>query len=163
MATQMQIKEKEMLDNASIQANSIIANAQNISSTSKNTVEGALQQMAINLEQNAAKSTSDYLTNYKNFLNQISQKSLEDFQGLAKNFEGDMDAKMKEFRDSLLPALQKELEAYKNKRFIEADKNVNEIVQKVAQKVLNKAISMEDHKNLIIESLEKARRENIFD
>jgi flagellar biosynthesis/type III secretory pathway protein FliH len=74
-----------------------------------------------------------------------------------------MQSQMQNFRDSLLPQMQKELDAYKQQRFSEADKTINKIIQDIAQKVLNKSLSLEDHQNLIIESLEKSRKEGVFE
>jgi hypothetical protein len=42
-----------------------------------------------------------------------------------------MQKQMQEFRATLLPNLQKEINAYKDQRFKEADVMINEIIQKL--------------------------------
>jgi hypothetical protein len=74
-----------------------------------------------------------------------------------------MQKQMQNFRQAYLPTIQKELEEYKNERLKKADKQINSIIQEVAEEVLNKAIPLEDHQKLIIESLEKSRKEGLFE
>ena len=62
----------------------------------------------------------------------------------------------------MLPNMEKEIEAYKQARFKEAEAMVTKIVQKVSQEVLNKAINIEDHEKLVVDALEKAKKEGIF-
>ncbi len=157
------IKERNILDDAAKKANTILSNTQYVSNISKDSLDQALQKMLADIQKEAVVSSNNSLTNYNNFLKQVSEKTLFDFQNNTKRFEADMQKQMQDFRESLLPAIQKELEAYKEQRFKEADKTVNAIIQRVSEKVLNKSISLEDHQKLIIESLEKSRREGVFD
>ena len=157
------IKERKILEDAAKQASTILSNTQYVSSASKELIDKALEKMIVDIQKEAEISSNDSMANYKNFLNQLSGKSLENFQNITKSFEADMEKQMQEFGKSLLPGVQKEIEAYKLQRFSEADKKINKIVQLVSQKVLNKSVSLEDHQKLIIESLEKSRKEGVFD
>ncbi len=69
----------------------------------------------------------------------------------------------KAIQESMLPALQKELEAYKAMRLKETEQTVQRIVQKASQEILNKSLSLDDHQNLVIQSLEKAKKEGVFE
>lgn len=156
-------KERKILEDAAKQANEILSSTQNLSTTSKENLNNALQKMIADIQNEAATSSNDFLSNYKNSLGQISNKSLVDFQNELKKFEADMQVKMQNFRDTLLPGIQKELEAYKNEQFRLADKKVASIIKKVAEQVFNETISLEEHQKLIIDSLEKSRKEGVFD
>jgi F0F1-type ATP synthase membrane subunit b/b' len=156
-------KERNILNEATKKANTILSNTQYVSNISKDSLDQALQKMLSDVQKEAVTSSNEFLTNYKNFLSQVSEKTLLGFQNNAKKFEEDMQKQMQEFRETLLPAIQKELETYKEQRFKEADKTVNAIIQRVSEKVLKKSISFEEHQKLIIESLEKSRKEGIFD
>lgn len=156
-------KERKIIEEATAQARSILSNTQSLSSASKDDLDKALQKMIYDVQNYAATSSNNLLNDYKNYLDKIAEKTLMDFQSNTKRFEDDMQKKMQDFRDTLLPGIQKELDEYKNKRFQEADKVVNEIIKRVTQKVINKSLSPEDHKQLIIDSLEKCRKEGIFD
>ena len=156
-------KERGILDEAAKRANTILSNTQYVSNVSKDALNQALQNMLAGIQKEAANSSSNSLANYNNFLRQITQQTLTDFQNNTKRFEEDMQKQMQSFRESLLPTIQKELDAYKMQRFTEADKKINLIIQRVAEKVLNKSLSTEDHQKLVIESLEKCRKEGVFD
>lgn len=156
-------KERKILEEASNQAKNITANTQAVSSSTKDLVNKALQQMAQDMQKEASTSSSNYLENHKNFLAQISDKSSTEFQNVVKRFEAELEAQMREFRSTTLANIQKELEEYKNKRIKDADVKVNDAIKIVSQKVFNKAISKEDHKNLILEALDKAQKEGVFD
>lgn len=156
-------KERNILDDAAKKANTILSDTQYVSSASRDALNQALQNMVGSIQKEAAATSGNSLTNYKNFLNQIAQQTLTDFQNNTKQFEADMQKQMQEFRNSLLPAVQKELDEYKQQRLRDADNAVNEIIRQVSEKVLNKSISLEDHQKLIIESLEKCRKEGMFD
>jgi F0F1-type ATP synthase membrane subunit b/b' len=156
-------KEREILDDASKQASSILSITQNLSSASKESLDAAMQKMVDDIHKEATNSSEYFLANYKNSLNKISESSAADYQQSVAKFEENMQAKMEEFRNSLLPGVQKELEEYKQKRIQEVDRKVEKIIKEVAEKVFNKSIPFEEHQKLIIESLEKARKEGVFD
>lgn len=156
-------EERKIVQDTSKHATDILTNTQLVSNTSKQSLDTALQKITADIQNQANSSSSDYLTKYKSSLNEVSTKSLTDFQNYLKQFESDMQKQMKDFRSSLLPQIQNELENYKKEKFREADKKVDEVVRKVAEKVLNKTLSSEDHQKLIIDSLERARKEGVFD
>lgn len=156
-------KERKIIEEATAQARTILSDTQNLSTTSKDNLDKALQKMNYDVQNYAATSSNNLLADYKTYLGKIAEKSLLDFQNNTKRFEDDMQNKMQDFRDTLLPGIQKELEEYKNKRFRDADKAIDEIIKKVTEKILNKSLSLEDHQKLIIDSLEKAKKEGVFD
>lgn len=156
-------KERKIIEDATIQARKILSDTQNLNSASKDNLDKALQKMVYDVQNYAANSSNNLLSDYKTYLGKIAEKSLLDFQNNTKRFEDDMQNKMQDFKNTLLPGIQKELEEYKNKRFQEADKVINEIIKKVTEKVLNKSLSLEDHQKLIIDSLDKSKKEGLFD
>lgn len=156
-------KERKIIEDATKQASAILTNTKYVSDSSKATVEQALQKMISTIQQETITSSNDILSKYKNLLVQVSGKSIDNFGLTTKQFEADLQKQMQDFRNSILPGLQKELDAYKLQRFQAADKVIENIIQQVSQKVFSKSIPLEDHKNLILESLEKARKEGVFD
>lgn len=156
-------KERKIIDDATKQASAILSNTKYVSDASKTTVDQALQRMISAIQQDTAQSSNEILTKYKNYLQQTSGKSLENLNLVTKEFETDLQKQLGEFKKTLLPQLQKELEVYKTKRFQQADKVIEKVIQEVSQIVFSKSISLEDHKNLILESLERARKEGVFD
>lgn len=156
-------QERKILDDATKKASNILTDTKYISDMSKDTIDKALQRMIEGVQQEAASSSNTVITKHKDYLNQLSGKSLVNFQNITKQFELDMQKQMQNYRETILPNLQKEIASYKEQKIREADKTVSAIIKDVSQKVLNKAIPLDDHQSLIIESLNKALKEGIFD
>jgi vacuolar-type H+-ATPase subunit H len=156
-------KEKKIIEDATAQAGTIIAKTEFVTQDSKEMVNRALRQMSFDIQKESNDIGRKFVGDYEIFLNNLSTTSLGEFKNTAKEFGTDLEKQIKEFREALLPNIEKEIENYKLERFKAVDKAVNVIIQKVSEKALNKSIPPEDHNNLIIESLEKAKKEGVFD
>jgi hypothetical protein len=76
--------------------------------------------------------------------------------------EAELQKQTATFRDSLLPQMEQELDEYKKIRLQQADRTITQVIQEVSQEILNKSISLDDHQRLLIEALEKAKKEGVF-
>ena len=155
-------QKRKILEETASKSSAIIANTQFITDSSKKLIEDALQKVIINIQQKAQTTSETYIESYKGYLDQTTQTTLRQFQNVAKNFEVEMQKQTTELKKYLLASFEEEVKKHQQERFNEANEKINEVVKNVSQKVLNKSISYEDHKNLIIEALEKARKEGIF-
>jgi len=63
----------------------------------------------------------------------------------------------------LIPEIEKELETYKQQRMKSIDQTVMTIIQKASQEIFNKSLSAGDHQSIVIDALEKAKKEGVFD
>jgi F0F1-type ATP synthase membrane subunit b/b' len=156
-------KERKILEDAVSQSKVIIANTQYVSHDSKTIIDKALTEMVIDIKKDSSDIGRQFIDNYKYFLNKVSATSLTDFQNIAKQFGVNLDVQIKDFSKNLLPNLEKEIEAYKQERIKGVNKTIERIIQSVSQKALNKSIPVSDHSDLILEALEKAKKEGIFD
>lgn len=178
-------QSNQMMQVATHQANQILAGTQFITQSTKTTLDAALQKMVVEvqntgsnskiaLEQNLQKIINDVhkeafnsgneaAANYQASLRQITSVSLTGFQNVTNQLEMSLQQQIKEFRTTLLSNLEKEMESYKLSKINRIDQAASIIVQRVAQEVLNKSLSLEDHQNLVIQSLEKAKKEGVFD
>jgi F0F1-type ATP synthase membrane subunit b/b' len=156
-------KERKILEDATTEASQIITNAQYVNTSSKQAVEHALSQLMHDVQNDAVAASEEFKKSYSASLQQIAHASLSDFQQVTKTLQTDLEQQIKTFHDTLLPGLQKELEAYKQSRMKQAETTITRVVQEVSQEVLNKSISFEDHQKLLTDSLEKAKKEGIFD
>lgn len=57
---------------------------------------------------------------------------------------------------------QKELEEYKLQKFKEIDVKIYQMVRDIAKKAIGRSIDMSTHEELVMESLERAKKEKIF-
>lgn len=95
-------------------------------------------------------------------LEKEGKKNMEEFQVLLKK-EG---LSHKTFFDQKLEqefeSAKAEIEGYKKLKMEEAEKLINSSVNKLAIEVLGKAIPAKDQERLVIEALEKAKKDGLF-
>jgi F0F1-type ATP synthase membrane subunit b/b' len=172
--------ERKILSDTTNEAEHIIAEAKYVSSSSKEILEQALQKTVNDILKESLAMGHTYLDTYQSSLKEISQESqktltqvskgfeedlkkqTEDFRLTAKSLETSLQKQIQDFHNSLLPTLEKELESYKTERLKQIEEMVVEITQKASQEVLNRSIPQSEHQKLIIESLEKAKKEGVL-
>ncbi|HSW88925.1 MAG TPA: hypothetical protein VLG12_07215 [Candidatus Saccharimonadales bacterium] len=155
-------KERKIIDDATHEADQIIAGAHYLNQASKETVDQALQIMISDIQKEAADTSRNFMTNYQASLQQITVHSIAELQNIVKGLETDLQKQIKEFHETMLPKMEKELEEYKQVRLKQTDQTITNVVQKVSQEILNKSLSLDDHQHLLVESLEKAKKEGAF-
>ncbi|MBN1168302.1 hypothetical protein JXA63_00270 [Candidatus Woesebacteria bacterium] len=155
-------QKRKILEDTASKSSAIIANTQFITESSKQLIERSLQEVIASIQQKALTTSEAYIESYKDYLDQTSQKTLGQFQGVASSFENEMRKQTTDLKNTLLSSFESELKKHQQQKLAEAEQKINEVVKNVSQKVLNKSISYEDHKNLIIEALEKAQKEGVF-
>jgi hypothetical protein len=170
---------------ATHQANQILAGAQYLSQTTKATLDASLQQMVVTVQGVGANSKISLETalqkiitdvhkeafdtgltvteSYKASLKQVTDNSLSGFQNVTQELELDLQMQIKNFRQEVLANIEKEVEAYKTAKIRRIDQASVVLVERVAQQVLNKSLTIEDHENLVLKSLDKAKKEGVFD
>lgn len=156
-------KERKILEDATNEANQIISETEYVSQASKDSIDAALAQMKKDIQNETAAAAHNFRTSYQHELKQLTDQSLADFKHISKELQDSMQKQAADFHTNMLPALEKELESYKQERIKQTEQMIKGIIQKVSQQVLNKTISIDDHQKLLIDSLEKAKREGIFD
>lgn len=155
-------KEQKILDDATQKATQIIANTDFLTSASKESVAKSLDKMEGEIEQEAKTASDEFTKTYAISLQKIATQSLTNLQSITKAMETELDKQSKEYKESLLPRLEKELEEYKKMRLQQAERTINHVIQEVTQEILNKSLSLDDHQRLLLESLEKAKKEGAF-
>lgn len=156
-------RERKILDDASTEASQIITGAQYITHSSKEDVDDAIKAIVQDISHEGQSIAHTFATEYAASLQKMSTDSLTQFHTIMANLQMDLQKQIKEFHDTLLPNVEKELESYKQERIKQIDQVVLGIVQKASQDIFNKSISLADHQQLVIQSLEKAKKEGIFD
>mgnify|MGYP001609441355 CR=1 FL=1 len=127
------------------------------------------------------KATVDFINVYQNVLNDLRAKNIEIFQNISKNIETSTLTEIKKFEDFVeqetidsrrmvkrkihheYSLAKKHIDAYTESELKMVDEKIYEILETVSKLVMGKALKLSDHETLIIESLEKAKKEGIFD
>lgn len=156
-------KERKIIEDASHEASQILSNTHHLNESAVSVINQALQKMADDIQKNADNTSRDYFMHYQNALKHIAQQTVNELQNNTRQLQTELQKELQDFRNSLLPSVQKEIEEYKEARMREIDRSVRSVVERVTKQVLNKSIPAEDHEKLVMDSLEKAKSEGIFD
>jgi flagellar biosynthesis/type III secretory pathway protein FliH len=156
-------KERKILEDATIEASQIINETEFVSQASKDSIDAALAQMKKDIQNETTAAAHNFRSSYQQELKKLTDQSLNDFQTISKELQEGLHKQVTEFHNNMLPSLEKELDEYKQSRIKQTEQSIKGIVQKVSQQVLNKSISTDDHQKLLLESLDKAKREGIFE
>ena len=99
---------------------------------------------------------------------------------MTKDIESDVLADFNEFRASLEKEtinsekfvkekideeyliLQKELEGYKKEQYRKIDQDIYKILYRVSEMVMSQGIPFDKHKQLVLEALDRAKKEQVF-
>jgi hypothetical protein len=155
-------KERKILEDAAFSSSQIIAGTKYVTSSSKESLDEAIQKMEGTLTHELGNTSGEFSKSYSTSLQHLATQSLTDFQNVVKTMEADLQKQTKDFGATMLPSLEKELEEYKKLRLQQADRTITHVIQEVSQEILNKALPLDDHHQLLIEALEKAKKEGVF-
>ena len=156
-------KERKILDDAADEADKIITDANYVSTSSKDSLDKALQKMVTEIEKESDDTGRSIMNSYQSSLKEVTASSLKNFDKISKELESDLQKQIKAFNDTQMSSMKKELEDYKASQLKHTEQMITAIVQQVSQEVLNKSISIDDHQKLIMESFEKAKKDGLFD
>ncbi|MFH0898106.1 MAG: hypothetical protein V1855_00845 [bacterium] len=151
---------KTILDQA---IKNMVLELQNISSSTKLTTDQTLQKIIADTHKETLDTSHSFLNNYSYTLKEVTKTSVNDLQIVVKNLEVDLQKQISEFNQTLLPKLEKDVDDYKQLRLKQAEQIINRIIQKASTEIFGKMISFSDHQDIMIKSLEKAKKEGIFD
>jgi vacuolar-type H+-ATPase subunit H len=156
-------KERQILTDATDEATQIISHAQSLTQASQDSVNQAVKAVVSEIHKEGTAISQAFTADYSSSLKKVTTDSLTEFQTTMTTLQTDLKKQIHEFHDSLLPEVEKELARYKQARIEQIDKTVLAITQKAAQDILNKAIPLSEHQQLVIDALEKAKKEGVFD
>ena len=156
-------KERKILEDATQEADQIIAGADYISHTSKEDIDDAIKEFVAEIHKEAESITRSFTSEYSGSLKQLTLESLNEFHTVMTGMQTGLKQQIADFHTSLLPEIEKELETYKQQRMKSIDQTVMTIIQKASQEIFNKSLSAGDHQSIVIDALEKAKKEGVFD
>jgi hypothetical protein len=156
-------KERKILDDATREATQIITKTEYVTTESTTAVNEALQKMEEQVEKDAGSTSHEFTKTYSTSLQKLADQSLREMQNITRAMGEDLQNQTKEFSAKMLPTLEKELEEYKKIRLQQAERTITHVIQEVTQQILNKSLSLDDHQKLLVESLERAKKEGVFE
>lgn len=95
-------------------------------------------------------------------LEKIPEQELDEFRSVLKTETVSAQKMLGKRIDELFLAAEKEVDAYKKSRLEEIDQEIQGITGSVVEEVLNKKLTKADQETLVLQSLEKAKKDGLF-
>jgi hypothetical protein len=174
------IKAVKIIDDANSQAQDIISKATISANASSEAFQQNLAKTATTQIKEFEKATAGFVSVYTQILEDLKSKNVEVFQSVSKNIETNASDEIKTFRDSMqklaissqteimkkinedYQSLKTEMDKYKKIQWQKTTSEIYIILEKISKLVMGKALSLSEHEDLIIQALEKAKKEGSF-
>lgn len=171
---------QEIMNQANQKASEIIASSKAYEGTSNQALKDKLTELEKQQASVFTKASEDMKLAYQDMITQIQEQDINTLKSMTKDIESDVLADFKEFRDVLEKetinsekvvkekideeylVLQKDLEEYKRQKYQKVDDDIYKILYRVSEMVLNEGIQYDKHKELVLDALETAKKEQVF-
>lgn len=173
------IKAGKIAEDANKKAMEIIGSSNNLNTQGKKMLDEALDTLLKRQTSYFEKASADFLEAYKKELESLKQKNIEIVKNVSNNIEEDTVKEVEDF-DNILQketfaaqkiveekiekeysAAQQNVQNYKNEMLRKAEEEIYKILETVSKLTIGKSISFAGHEQLIIEALEKAKKDGI--
>jgi len=170
-------KASFILEEARNEAIKIVANANLFEDSTKKQFDQELKRISEGQVKTLEKLSYDLLNVYQKELADLKENNIKMMNIILKDIENSTIADLKDFREILkketfasqkivetkieetYKAAQKEIEDYRTERLKKVEGQIYEIIKSVSMLALGKTLSLQDHEQLIIDALEKAKKE----
>jgi hypothetical protein len=171
---------QQIIDKANKDAAEILAGSKTYEDNSGKALKTKLAELEQQQAAVFAKASEDMKVAYQNMMTQIQEQDVNTLKTVTKDIESDVIADFKEFRDVLEKEtinsekivkekideeylnIEKNLEEYKKQKYQKIDDDIYKILYRVSEMVLTQGINYDKHKELVIEALETAKKEQVF-
>ncbi len=179
ITTQKDLLKKSdlILEEAREKALKIISDANLFDDSTRKLFDQELKRIGEGQVKTLEKLSYDLLNIYQKELGELKDNNIKMVNIISKDIENSTVAELKDFKEILkketfesqkivedkiedaYKIAQKEIEDYKLERIKKVESQIYEIIQNVSKIVLGKTLSLQEHEQLVIDSLEKAKNE----
>lgn len=175
-----QQEAQNILESANKEATQIISDTGKKASDILEEMEGMSEESKQKLSDTLSKTSANLLKIYETNIKKQKSESLQALANLTENIDKSLSKEVGEFekllreetveskekiREKLLKKYEKldnELQDYKSRRMKELDSSLYDILYNVTEEVLGKGLNMDEHRKLILESLDDAKKRDLF-
>lgn len=173
-------KAKDIIDQASQQAGIILSQAQTAKLNLDTKAGEAFKQITDEQIQLLQTTTKEYFTDYQSSLDEVKKhyaqqlgETLSDIRDATQKeivqLKTILDTQVNQSQQSVSGKMQEEfsktqveLNEYKRHQMQKIEAQINDLLIRVSEEILGKVIPLRDHQQLILESLESAKKEGMF-
>lgn len=179
--TQAHIKAEQIMEQAAGEAAKMSRDSDVATNRIHQNIDTAYREIIEKNLKDLDSSSHEMLTTYQSYLQSLKTKyeseldtlvttiqttTQADFTNMQNNIKekmiGSENGVSKKIADEFA-ATQIEINEYKKHKIQEVNKNIDKMILKIAESVLCQAIPLAQHQQLIVEALEKAQREGMFE
>lgn len=118
------------------------------------TYQTAIESASTSLQESLKTLPSDITKVMASEVQKAGESLQKDIVGISSELKGKLETSFGE--------AENQIEIYKKTQMAEFDKNIFKVLQKVSQEVLRKELTIEEHEELIVKALERAKEEGLF-
>jgi len=166
-----------ILQEARSKATKIISEASASQDLLKKTFEEQLKAASLDQAKKLETISEDFLKAYQTTLADLKGNNIKTVSNISKDIEDSTKSELEDFKEILrketfasqkivegkieedYKIVEKELETYKAERLKKIEEEIYNIIQNVSKEVLGKTLSLQEHEQLVIDALEKAKKE----
>lgn len=173
-------KALTIIEQANLEASQMLTKTKKFNTKSDEALKEQIEFLASQQKKILEENSKDLVKGYKESLEELREQNINVFKNISKDIERDAVSEIKDFRQVLeketlvsqkvvggkveeeYKKIQEELVEYKKEKLQEVDKSIFALILSITKVVLGKSLSIEDHEQLVLEALEKAKKENFF-
>jgi len=170
----------EIVEEAGTEAVSMLDASRTISEKDQTILEEVIKKITQDQSLYLKTSVDQLMAGFKTELQQIKNDNINTLTNVSKDIEKNTSAQLNDYTKTLeqetvlsekqvskkieeeYKLVQEEIVAYKNEQFKKIDAGAMDLIRKISVEVLEKSITPEDHREIILKVLEKAKSENLF-
>lgn len=172
-------KASAILEKAQTKALELINSAQFYNEETKHVFEDQLKAARQNQSLEFDETSKEFLESYKKAIEELKSGDIKDLHNISKSIEQDAEKQVGDFakiiEEETVSAqkiverkieeeyrkVREEVDHYKATQLAKIDEQIYEIIKKVTAQALGKGLSLEEHEQLVVDALEKAKSELI--
>lgn len=163
------VKSQKIIGEASQKAQNILSEAEIFSSQGKEKMHAFLQEITAQQAKSFQEILVKFDSNSIKLLNSISTNVQQNAGKELQVFRLSLQQEAAKFGNTLIDAVKAqrkeaevEIQAYKQARIKNVDDKIFEIIKAASREILGKALTSDEHEDLIIKALEEAKKEEVF-
>lgn len=173
---QAQNEYLDILDSANKKAEEMIANSVNSGDKLRKLHGESFEKLAGNQQKTLLDTSKQLLESYKKDMDKLNNDNINILNNISKDIVRYSNSQLEDFKRMLQEEtlssqkivgdkiekdyneLQKKLEAYKEEKLKKVDENIIDILLVISKQTIGRTLSFEDHRDLILEALDKAKQ-----
>ncbi len=152
-------KALKLTEKASENAENIIIAAKYITEKAKSEIEKEIKEAMSLIKKDLSSKTAKELQN----IIKTNNAEIEDFVNSLKEKSISANTELEDHIKISLNNALNDVENYKKQKVNEVEKNIDKLILNICKEFLSKNITLDEHKKLIFSSLERAKKEGVFD